>query len=291
MAATLPADVELVIVDNASTDDGAATGVATRPDAIVVPLKENIGFGGGCQAGVASASGDVLVFFNPDCRAEPGAIERLALAVLGEPSSIFGPALLNADGSVRHDLRRRSRPLDEMLESLPSARRWMPAAARRDLPATDPRYRLGGEVDYLQGACLAITRECFERAGGFDDDYFLYSEEESLCSAVRKAGGRCIYLAEAKVRHVGGTSTEAVRELAAYHHFRSRAIFYRKRDGELRGQLAIAAIATTTALSWLLNPLPALLGRRTAQPDHFHRVALHGLRDGALFRVGALERA
>jgi N-acetylglucosaminyl-diphospho-decaprenol L-rhamnosyltransferase len=283
LIATLPTDVELIIVDNASTDDGAGLGVNARADAQVVELALNVGFGRGCNAGAARAHGDVLVFLNPDCRPEPRAIEVLAAAAAAEPTSIFGPALLHADGALRHNLRRRSIALHEILEGLPSAGRWVPRRWRRDVPADDCRYAVGGDVDYLQGACLAMSAACFRESGGFDGDYFLYSEEESLCSTVRSRGGRCVYSPDAQVRHIGGTSTGLKSAFATYHLFRSRAIFYRKRDGEIRGQIAVIAIAGAVTLSWVLNPLPAMLGRRGAQPRQFHRHALRGLRAGAIF--------
>ncbi len=94
--------------------------------------------------------------------------------------------------------------------------------------------------------------QLFHRLGGFDEDFFLYSEEETLCEAVRAAGGRCIYVPEAVIAHVGGTSTARVSDFAVHHFYRSRAIFYSKRYGNVGGLAAAGLIG----LGLLVNALP-----------------------------------
>ncbi|MGO9954521.1 MAG: glycosyltransferase family 2 protein, partial [Solirubrobacteraceae bacterium] len=202
--------------------------------------------------------------------------------------AIFGPALLHEDGSVRQNLRRRSVPWHEILELLPASRRWVPRGLRRDLAASDPRYRDGGEVDYLQGACLAIDRERFLAIGGFDEDFFLYSEEEALCEAVIGAGGRCVYMPAVEVAHVGATSTVAVRRFALRHSYRSKAILYRKRYGELQGQLFVLAIALAAILNRMLYPLAVAGGASAARLPRTQGDTLRGLLDGASHRIGRL---
>jgi N-acetylglucosaminyl-diphospho-decaprenol L-rhamnosyltransferase len=289
MIGAVPAQLELVVVDNASKDGGANIARGLRGDVKVVEMGGNRGFGAGCNAGARNARGEVLVFLNPDCRPAPGSLELLVAHALADPQSIFGPAMLHADGTLRHNLRRRSEPIHEVLERLPSAARWIPVRLRRDLPPDDPRYREGGNVDYLQGACLALTRACFVAAGGFDEDFFLYSEEESLCDAVCANGGRCIYLPEARVDHAGSTTTEKVPTFAIRHAFRSRAVFYRKRYGEVKGQLSIASIAASVCLSWLLTPLALLLRTRASKLPRIQPHALRGLGSGAVYRFGRLR--
>jgi GT2 family glycosyltransferase len=257
---SLPGDVEAIIVDNASRDGSADIARSARPGTIVVELPRNGGFGYGCNVGAGVASGDILIFLNPDGRPTEGALGVLASRVAQDRSSIFGPAFLHDDGSPRHDVRRGSRPYHEALELLPSAKRWTPERLRRDVPESDQRYIIGGDVDYLQGACLAIDRQLFKSVGGFDEDYFLYSEEETLCEAVLAAGGRCVYVPDAVVSHVGGTSTARVSDFAVYHFYRSRAIFYRKRYGYAGGVVASSLIVTMITSNLVLSPLVKLLG-------------------------------
>ena len=64
--ASMPSDVEVIVVDNASTDDGAALAERFLPGATVVRSERNLGFGGGCNLGLREATRDVVVFVNPD---------------------------------------------------------------------------------------------------------------------------------------------------------------------------------------------------------------------------------
>ena len=101
---------------------------------------------------------------------------------------------------------------------------------------------------YLQGACIAIDRQTFGLLGGFDEDFFLYGEEEGLCARVRAHGGEAIYEPRARVRHISGTSSArakspAARRLAVFHRFRSRVVLFRKSRGSLGGLLAAIVIA------------------------------------------------
>ena len=79
--ASLDADaaggIEVVLVDNASTDDSTASATRARPWVRVVPSTTNVGFARGANAGAAAARGDVLVFLNPDAVVETGAVARL----------------------------------------------------------------------------------------------------------------------------------------------------------------------------------------------------------------------
>src|SRR5215208_2023709 len=88
---SLPREVELVVVDNASTDAGPEIARRSRPDATVLALGENVGFGAGCNVGARAASRDVLVFLNPDTVVVEGALEKLGVAVLGDPACVVGP--------------------------------------------------------------------------------------------------------------------------------------------------------------------------------------------------------
>ena len=287
LAASVPPDAELVIVDNASSDHPAAAVAGCGREVTFAELPSNGGFGRGCNVGAGIATGDVLVFLNPDCRLSDATLVELSACVEDDRANIYGPALVHEDGSAWHNLRRRSTLAQDVVEQLPSARRWAPWRLRRDLPPEDPAYGRRGEVDYLQGACLAIDRRLFLQIGGFDEDFFLYSEEETLCEAVQRHGGRCVYLADAPVIHVGATSTDGVREFALRHLYRSRAIFYRKRHGELRGLLSCVVLAAAVALNGaILGLRPGSADRPAPSPRAGLR--LDGLVEGMLHRLGRL---
>ena len=270
-----------MIVDNQSTDGGVELALSVRPDAVVA-RSENRGFGAGCNLGAQNSSGDVLLFLNPDAMLGSGALESLAERALESPSPIVGPELQSADGSVLHVVRRRRTIPMEIGSAIPGLQRFLPDSAKRDIPSEDPVYSEGGEVSYLQGACMAIDRGVFDRLGGFDERFFLYFEEEDLCLRAKQIGSPSVYEPAAKVTHLWGTSIGKVSGLSFHHLGRSRVIFYRKWFSAPAAVVATAAVTIGGALTllevWLrlrFRPTDTLRARFES-----HRAHLRGIRSG-----------
>jgi N-acetylglucosaminyl-diphospho-decaprenol L-rhamnosyltransferase len=247
----LPPEIEVVVVDNDSSDDGRLTACRIRPDARIIRTDHNHGFGGGCQLGVGATTRPLLLFLNPD--AEIGGPDILTLAsTLGcHPHSLIGPRLLDSGSSprpVRHELDIRK----DALWLLPASGRWFHPSWR-----LQPEQGLDAEheVPFVEGACFLIRRSDLVAIGGFDPDLFLYFEESSLAHRLRQRGGAVWYEPRAVARHAGETSTRKVSGLATFHFYRSRVIFERKVFHGLRGKarclplLATALIAVITGLA------------------------------------------
>jgi GT2 family glycosyltransferase len=280
--ASLPAGAQVIVVDNASSDDGAERAQRARPDATVIRSPENLGFGGGCELGWRAASTPYMAFVNPDVRLHPGCLEALLALVQSHPHAMAGPAMLEEGGGARPVKRAPSVWLD-MLGLLPAAQRWAPSGSDGKLAASDPVHATGGEVDSLEGACFVLRREDLEAIGGFDPDLFLYFEEDSLALRLAGLGGRLLYEPRAVAEHSGQASTDQVRPFAVRQFHRSRVIFYRKRDGELRGRLA-GALLTLAVLARLPS---AWLNRRLERRGHVTPQELRLILDGILAGVRA----
>jgi GT2 family glycosyltransferase len=282
---SLPSDIEVVVVDNASSDDGAARARAARPDARLVRSQINRGFGGGCNLGWHATGREVLLFLNPDVRLETDTVVRLLARLDEEPHGMVGPALLDAEGGGRPCKARPSAVMDA-IGLLPAAQRWAPGGWDGKLPAGAPVHSAGGPVAALEGACFLIRRADLARVGGFDEDLFLYSEEEDLAVRLARIGGRPVYEPRARALHIGGTSTEKVSRFATRHRYRSRVIFYRKRDGGVRGRAAGVLIALAAGLSLLVAVVEVALRRPTSTPPGHWLAVLGGLLDGVLAPLG-----
>jgi GT2 family glycosyltransferase len=283
---SVPADVEVIVVDNASSDGGAARAAAVRPDARIIRSERNLGFGGGCNLGWRASTRPFVAFVNPDVRLRESTLATLASRCAREPHSMVGPVMLDGSGIPRR-CKREPSVLSDFLGLLPAAARWAPPGWDGKLERSDPLHTRGGEVATVEGACFVIARADLEAIGGFDEDFFLYYEEESIALRVRRQlNGAAVYEPGAVAEHIGATSTAKVSALARHHFHRSRAIYYRKRDGVLRGRLEVLLLAVGVALSTPAAALNTLLrrGRPTTLSDRWG--VLRGLAAGATARLG-----
>jgi GT2 family glycosyltransferase len=199
---------------------------------------------------------------------------------------MVGPALLDRSGTARRCKRRPSVFLD-VCGLLPAAGRWAPVGWDGKLDRADRVHLVGGSVPAIEGACFVMRRADLEAIGGFDEDFFLYYEEDSLALRLARLGGGAVYEPRAIAEHPGGASTATVSALAIRQFHRSRVIFYRKRDGELRGVLTGLALVVAVLVSMpgaLLNTMLARK-RRTTFGDLWH--ALVGLVAGLTARLGS----
>jgi N-acetylglucosaminyl-diphospho-decaprenol L-rhamnosyltransferase len=183
VAATLTAigqqmgpDDELIVVDNASRDGTAGVVRAAAPQATVVESKENLGFAGGCHAGVRRSSAPLVLLLNPDAAPAPGCLAALRACAVERPGwgawqalvTMAGGELVNTAGNVVHYLGFG----------------WA-GELGRPVAEVDGRSR---EVGFCSGAALVVRRDAWDAVGGFDERYFMYGEDLDLSLRLRLAG-------------------------------------------------------------------------------------------------------
>ncbi len=241
---------EVIVVDNASSDGSAAAVAARHPGVRLIANPDNVGFAAGANQGAAAASGDVLVFLNPDARLLPGAVSILVAALLGTPAAgIAGGGLVDERG------------------------RWQPSDARFDPVAhlvldttlgrlRARRRRSPAPVDWVYGTFMAIRRELFRQLGGFDARYFVYGEDMDICHRAARLGARTIQVPAARAVH--GKNVSAGQRFGRGREaevVKGEMRFYaaRRGTGALRRFRAVAACKFG-----LKTALAALAGRREA---------------------------
>jgi N-acetylglucosaminyl-diphospho-decaprenol L-rhamnosyltransferase len=175
---------ELVIVDNASSDDpGSVAG-----DAEVLRLPENVGFAGGCNAGAAATSAPLLFFLNPDAAPAAGCLEALRAAAGAHRDWGAWQAVVALPGG--EEVNTRGGDVHWLGVGWSGGYGSRVADAREDRP-----------VGFASGAALVVRRDAWDAAGGFDADYFMYGEDLDLSLRLRLAGWEVGVAGEAVVEH------------------------------------------------------------------------------------------
>ena len=182
------ADLEVIVVDNASTDGTPDVVRHQFPRARLIVSRRNVGYGGGNNLGAATASGEIIVFLNPDAVPELGWLEHLARAM-----QQHGRQLATSKITL---LRNQER-----LNSGGNLIHFLGLSFCRGLQAQRSRFATPELVSGASGAAFAISRQLFERLGGFDDTLFLYHDDVDLSLRALLAGEPCLYVPDAVVAH------------------------------------------------------------------------------------------
>jgi GT2 family glycosyltransferase/SAM-dependent methyltransferase len=243
----------LVVVDNASTDDTVEVLAAVAPDAVVLAQGTNLGFARACNIGVPAAGEvDFLLFLNPDARLDPGSLDQ-ALARLEADASIgaLGGRTRYEDGTVNPTCCF-ARP------TLWSALCYATGLASvfRDSSLFNPEM-MGGwdrddtrDVDVITGCFLLVSRPLFVSLGGFDERFFMYSEDTDLADRIRARGLRCVHAHDVGLVHLGGGS-DVVKAEKLTKVFRARRQYYLKHWPPVRARVGAHLITVAVAVRLL----------------------------------------
>ncbi|WP_298919574.1 glycosyltransferase family 2 protein [uncultured Roseobacter sp.] len=244
--ASVPKGIEVVVVDNNSQDESRE--IAAAMGAKVIALDENCGFGTACNRGAEGNTKEFIFFCNPDSTLTPNCCRLLVEAAEMHPEAgATNPAILNARGALRLD--RRSALISKS-------------------EYTDRRYAAPGnkdsvQVNILTGAALFCRQQAFDEVGGFDENIFLYHEDDDLVYRMRQAGWTLRIEHQATVSHLGGKSSGSSIQgaaLKAYFIAQSR-MYVEQRHGISTPGLR----AAVRALVKIASPINLLSARKRAQ--------------------------
>jgi N-acetylglucosaminyl-diphospho-decaprenol L-rhamnosyltransferase len=233
----------VVVVDNGSTD-GTADFITARGGCRVL-RSANVGYAGGINRGVREAvPAEAILILNPDVRLGERSVPLL-LDALREPDvGIVAPQIRSPLGKLEHSLRREPtllRALGLTGTGLPSLSEYVSSPA----DYASPRF-----VDWALGAVLLMSRKCYEMLGGWDESYFLYSEETDLCLRARDKGLRTLYEPRSIAVHIGGQSGRDRR--THIMQIVNRVRLYRRRHGPA-ASWCYYWLTVASELSWLVR--------------------------------------
>ncbi|MBE2239490.1 MAG: glycosyltransferase family 2 protein [Caldilineaceae bacterium] len=268
-------DFEVIVVDDASSDDSVALLESAYPDIRLIVNRHNAGFVQSCNTGAAAARGRLIVLLNSDTEPEPAWLAELVKAFVANPHAATVTSKL-----LLFDRRDTLHTTGDMLgvDGIPRNR----GVWERD----HGQYDAATQVFSGCGGATAYRREVWEALGGFDETFWMYLEDVDFGFRARLAGWEAVFAPEARVYHRLSASGGDV--LASYYVGRNtlwliaknmpRTLLRRNAFAIVAGQLAVTLAALrnwrgAAARARLRGQVDGLLGlprqlqkRRTIQP-------------------------
>lgn len=272
----VPGGFEIIVVDNASRDGSADVARAfERVDAVA--LGYNVGFGAANNIGARRAVADRLLFLNPDVVLEEGVIAGLAKFLAARPpAGAVGPAIVNADGSLQKFCARRYPGFLQLLLQVSGLgeSRW--AEGKRLHRFYPDTFYKGppAQAEALAGACMMVRRAAFEALGGFDEGYFLYSEDVDLCRRIRDHGWEIWYVPGGKVEHFTGGSRRTPNPLVVAESHRSAARYARRWHGAAASLLVRFCSGASLRIRRLLFGIAGVINAASRERGRLYAQAL-----------------
>ncbi|MFN3530273.1 MAG: glycosyltransferase family 2 protein [Bacteroidia bacterium] len=229
---------ELIVVDNASTDESVSMLERLFPEVKLLASGSNLGFGRANILGLQEARGDYVFLLNPDTVVHGDVLQALLDFFNDDAHKEVGVAGFQLlDSAGRPDISAGNFPslIQLVLELFPS--RLFP-------------YRLQSrlvkdyiEVDYVSGADLAFPRKLWEETGGFDPSFFLYYEETEWQYRVMKAGYKRVLIQGPSITHYSTSDLYKLHPLKIRIFESSRILYYQKVYGRLAAWYARFALS------------------------------------------------
>ena len=225
-------DMEVIVVDNASTDDSADMVASEFPQVTLLKSEKNLGFAGGNNIGLRAAAGRFLLLLNSDAYLFPDTLFPTLQAMVDHPQwGILGVKLVGTDEKMQPSARM-----------LPSA--WTKFQVISGIASKFPSCPFLGGTDYtwwdhstektvgwVPGAFFLIRREVIDTIGLLNEKrYFLYFEEIEFCRLAARAGWPVVFYPHARCIHLGGQSSESTGRVTRS----GRQLTYLRIQSELR---------------------------------------------------------
>ncbi|MHC4681034.1 MAG: glycosyltransferase family 2 protein [Planctomycetota bacterium] len=225
---------EVIVVDNASTDETVDTVTTHFPEVVLAANTHNRGFAAANNEGIQKSQGQYILLLNPDTIVHLRSLDIL-VTFMDDHKDVgtCGPRLLNSDGTTQQSARRfpsfrgalnRHTAFGSLGIFRGQYRKWL----MKDLKC-DGRT----DVDQVMGAALMTRRSVIEQVGLMDEGFFMYYEEVDWCYRIKQAGSRITYVPEAEITHLAGRSTGQVPAGKRIMAMTSLLLFFRKHRGPL----------------------------------------------------------
>ena len=200
---------EVFVVDNASSDGSSAFIKDKFPSVHLIANTENKGFATANNQALPQCKGKYIFSLNPDTEVMSDTFSEAISFMDANPGvGLAGTKIINPDGTLQWSVSYK----------YPSQKH-----------TTNELYGLPGKIACVLGASMIVRSELIKKMGGFDEDFFLYGEDQDLCLRIRKLGHEIGYIDSATVVHLGGQSEKNSLSSEVWKKkIRAEYIFYKK---------------------------------------------------------------
>lgn len=217
---------EVIVADNASTDDSIAFLKQKYPDLKRIQLDKNYGFAEGYNQALAKVEADIFVLLNSDVEVTEGWLVPIVTLMQNDRTIAACQPKIRAFYQKTHF--EHAGASGGFMDSLgyPFCR----GRIFNDLEADNGQYDDTQEVFWATGAALFVKADLYQKIGGLDGDYFAHMEEIDLCWRLRKAGYRVMVCPKSTVYHVGGGTLNTENPFKTYLNFRNNLVTILKNE-------------------------------------------------------------
>jgi len=211
----LEAHDEIIIIDNASSDNSISKISNIYPNIQIIRNKHNAGYGYAANQGMRAGYGKYFLICNNDIILPQNILSAFDDIFTNDPKVgiISGKEVKPNGDSVRTSGKKLN--LLTEFDGINSLNFY-----------SDPTTI--SEVSILRGACLGVKKEMIEEIGAYDEDFFFYFEDTEWCIRAHKNSWKVILHPKIKIPHIGGSSSSELYSKSRIEFYRSRIIFWKK---------------------------------------------------------------
>ncbi len=244
--------VEIIVVDNNSSDDSTDMVKEKFPDVMLIANKENLGFSKANNLGIEKSAGKYVLFLNPDTEVPQNTVEELLNFMDGHQDCAASTGKVVMPNGELDDAAHRGFPTP-----------WNAITHFSGLSKVFPKsklftgYSLGWmdidsvhEIDACAGAFMLVRREGGKEVQWWDEDFFWYGEDLDFCYRLKQKGWKIYYVPAVSILHYKGvsggikkhsqgisTASKETKIRATKARFQAMRIFYRKHYVQKYSQL------------------------------------------------------
>ena len=226
--------VEVIVVDNASTDGSAEMVQLDFPETVLIANNINRGFAAANNQGIEKSRGTYLLILNPDTEVHRRTIEEsVAYMDSNKDIGIMGCKVMEDEEKIQKTCFSYPGPLNIFLAES-GLHRAFPQShffGRPEISWWDRNSEQ--DVDVVSGMYMLVRRDLLQAIGMMDEEYFVYAEEADWCFRAQKAGWRCVFAPVGTIVHRdgGGKSTVQIKSRMYIQLQKSTLMFNRKNFG------------------------------------------------------------